>query len=115
MSQFVVSGKGVREDREVAFLNCRAGCGACCIAASIRSGIPGMREGKPAGQRCIHLDDGNLCRLWGTAAMPAFCRAFTPAREVCGDSAEDALWLLSELEISTAPDLFATTADVVGR
>lgn len=28
---------------------CRPGCGACCIAPSISSPIPGMPEGKAAG------------------------------------------------------------------
>ena len=30
-------------------MNCREGCGACCIAPSISSPIPGMPHGKPAG------------------------------------------------------------------
>jgi Fe-S-cluster containining protein len=28
-------------------LACRPGCGACCIAPSIASPIPGMPQGKP--------------------------------------------------------------------
>ena len=28
---------------------CRPGCGACCIAPSITSPIPGMPDGKPVG------------------------------------------------------------------
>jgi Fe-S-cluster containining protein len=32
-------------------MNCRLGCGACCIAPSISSPIPGMPQGKPAGVR----------------------------------------------------------------
>jgi len=43
---------------------CRAGCGACCIAPSISSAIPGMPDGKPAGVRCAQLDEQNLCRLF---------------------------------------------------
>jgi Fe-S-cluster containining protein len=27
-------------------MDCRAGCGACCIAPSISSPIPGMPDGK---------------------------------------------------------------------
>ena len=30
-------------------MNCRPHCGACCIALSISSPIPGMPAGKPAG------------------------------------------------------------------
>ena len=40
---------------------CRPGCGACCIAPSITSAIPGMPLGKPAGVRCVQLDDDNRC------------------------------------------------------
>ncbi|HNV09555.1 MAG TPA: YkgJ family cysteine cluster protein, partial [Dokdonella sp.] len=29
-------------------MSCRSGCGACCIAPSISSPIPGMPNGKPA-------------------------------------------------------------------
>ena len=36
-------------------MQCRAGCGACCIAISISSPIPGMPLGKPAGVRCVQL------------------------------------------------------------
>jgi len=45
-------------------MNCRQGCGACCIAPSITSPIPGMPEGKPSGIRCIQLTDDNKCRLF---------------------------------------------------
>ncbi|HVK38365.1 MAG TPA: YkgJ family cysteine cluster protein, partial [Candidatus Kapabacteria bacterium] len=36
-------------------MTCRDGCGACCIAPSITSPIPGMPDGKPAGVRCVQL------------------------------------------------------------
>ncbi|QSA20024.1 YkgJ family cysteine cluster protein, partial [Vibrio furnissii] len=42
-------------------MDCRLGCGACCIAPSISSPIPGMPNGKPAGTRCIQLNENNLC------------------------------------------------------
>ncbi|MCF5019628.1 YkgJ family cysteine cluster protein, partial [Pseudomonas lactis] len=29
-------------------MKCREGCGACCIAPSISSPLPGMPQGKPA-------------------------------------------------------------------
>jgi Fe-S-cluster containining protein len=38
-------------------LKCRDLCGACCIAPSISSSIPGMPNGKPAGVVCVHLDE----------------------------------------------------------
>ena len=41
------------------------GCGACCIAPSITSPIPGMPHGKPAGIPCVQLDEDFGCRLFG--------------------------------------------------
>lgn len=49
---------------------CRVGCGACCIAPSISSAIPGMPGGKPAGVRCVQLTDDNRCMLFGTTRAP---------------------------------------------
>ncbi|MFC3912575.1 YkgJ family cysteine cluster protein [Pseudaeromonas sharmana] len=79
-------------------MECRLGCGACCIAPSISSVIPGMPDGKPAGVRCIQLDEGNLCRLFGSALRPAVCSGFRPMADVCGQSAAQALTLLAEWE-----------------
>ncbi|NBX68342.1 MAG: YkgJ family cysteine cluster protein, partial [Proteobacteria bacterium] len=39
-------------------MECRIGCGACCIAPSISSPLPGMPHGKPAGVRCVNLNIG---------------------------------------------------------
>src|SRR5687767_14313051 len=52
-------------DLNVDELACRVGCGACCIAPSISSPIPGMPQGKPAGVRCVQLTEDNRCRLFG--------------------------------------------------
>ncbi len=82
---------------------CRAGCGACCIALSISSPIPGMPEGKPAGVRCVQLTPDNLCRLYGSPERPAVCVNLRPSPEMCGDSSEEALAWLSSLEEETAP------------
>ncbi|WP_342594623.1 YkgJ family cysteine cluster protein [Salinicola lusitanus] len=82
-------------------MSCRAGCGACCIAPSITTPIPGMPEGKPAGIRCVQLDDDNLCRLFGDASRPAVCRRFEYDRELCGDDREQALRILTEWEHAT--------------
>ena len=83
-------------------MNCRPGCGACCIAPSISSPIPGMPFGKPAGARCLHLSDSNLCGLFGHPARPAVCAAFKADRSVCGDDRDDAIRLLGWLEQATA-------------
>lgn len=82
-------------------MNCRLGCGACCIAPSITSPIPGMPEGKLAGARCIQLNDTNLCKLFGKIERPAVCGQFTATEDVCGTSSEEALWLISTLEQAT--------------
>lgn len=84
-------------------MNCRVGCGACCIAPSISSAIPGMPNGKPAGMRCVQLTDDNRCKLFGKPERPEVCRRLQPAEDMCGHSAQDALIYLSLLEKSTWP------------
>jgi hypothetical protein len=84
-------------------MDCRAGCGACCIALSISSPIPGMPNGKPAGVRCVHLSAGNLCLIYSHPDRPAVCAALRPSAEMCGDSTEHALAYLTELERLTKP------------
>jgi len=84
-------------------MECRPGCGACCVAPSISSPLPGMPNGKKAGERCVNLGADGLCRLWGSPDYPPVCRAFTPQRWVCGDTAAEALRLLADLEDQTRP------------
>jgi len=84
---------------------CRAGCGACCIAPSITSPIPGMPNGKPAGVRCIQLDDAMRCRIFGDPSRPAFCGGLQASEEMCGDTREQAMRWLTELEITTCPQI----------
>lgn len=83
-------------------MKCRAGCGACCIAPSISSPIPGMPNGKAAGERCVHLSGENLCEIFGESGRPSVCAAFQADRAVCGDSREEAIHLLGWLEQATA-------------
>jgi len=83
-------------------VECRAGCGACCIAPSISSPIPGMPHGKPAGVRCIHLSDDFLCAIFGRPERPAVCSGFKAEAEVCADDRESAIRLLGWLEQATA-------------
>ncbi|QQX60676.1 YkgJ family cysteine cluster protein [Pseudomonas chlororaphis] len=83
-------------------MNCREGCGACCIAPSISTPIPGMPNGKPAGERCIHLSVELLCGLFGQPERPAVCGAFQADVEVCGGSREEAIRLLGWWERVTA-------------
>ncbi len=81
---------------------CRSGCAACCIAPSISSPIPGMPLGKPAGVRCVQLDDDLRCRLFGQPGRPAVCASLAPSRDMCGEDREHALVFLQRLEALTA-------------
>ncbi|RUO30737.1 hypothetical protein CWE12_05715 [Aliidiomarina sedimenti] len=83
-------------------MQCRKGCGACCIAPSISSPIPGMPNGKPANTPCVQLDSDNLCKLFGDPRRPDVCAQFSAEAYVCGDNREQALILLSTLEESTS-------------
>ena len=78
-------------------MECRSGCGVCCIVVSISSPIPGMPGGKPAGVRCIHLADDYRCALWGRPERPAVCSAFKAEEEFCGRDREEAERILSSL------------------
>jgi Fe-S-cluster containining protein len=85
-------------------MECRVGCGACCIALSISSPIPGMPQGKPAGMRCAQLTSDNRCRLFGQPDRPAVCASLRPNEEMCGQTAAEALAWLTELERLTQPE-----------
>jgi uncharacterized protein len=78
-------------------MECRKDCGACCIAVSISSPIPGMPGGKPAGVRCIHLLDNNRCAIYNTPDKPKVCSDFKAELEFCGNSREEALQILFSL------------------
>ena len=84
-------------------MGCREGCGACCIAPSINSAIPGMPYGKPAGIPCVQLDDDYRCRLFGRPERPAFCASLHPSAEMCGADRREALSGLRLLEQATDP------------
>ena len=84
-------------------MECRIGCGACCIAPSISSPIPGMPHGKPAGVRCIQLDDANRCKLFGKPDRPDVCVRLRPSPSMCGASRDDAIAMLTALERATQP------------
>jgi uncharacterized protein len=61
-----------------------------------------MPNGKPAGQRCVQLDDNGRCRIFGRPERPAVCGGLRPQAEMCGDSREHALFYLHRLEALTA-------------
>jgi uncharacterized protein len=84
-------------------MDCRVGCGACCIAPSISSPIPGMPNGKPAGVRCIHLTSDHRCALFGKPERPEVCNRLQPSEQMCGHSTKEALIYLTYLERATRP------------
>ncbi|RMO85312.1 hypothetical protein ALQ33_00923 [Pseudomonas syringae pv. philadelphi] len=83
-------------------MDCRSECGACCIAPSITSAIPGMPHGKPAGERCLHLSLELLCALFGRPERPAVCSQFKATADVCGADQADAIRLIGWWEKATA-------------
>ncbi|MCL2294975.1 MAG: YkgJ family cysteine cluster protein [Spirochaetes bacterium] len=91
------------ESPETNKFKCRPGCGACCIAISISSPIPGMKEGKPAGIRCVNLDINNMCLLFGKKERPKVCVSLRPTKEMCGDSFPEAVKYLEKIEKETTP------------
>ena len=84
-------------------MECRVGCGACCIAPSISSAIPGMPQGKPAGIRCIQLNEDNKCKIFGQSNRPNVCLGLKASKEMCGTSFEDAIDFITMLEEQTKP------------
>jgi len=78
-------------------MDCRM-CGACCIAISISSIIPGTGKSKAAGERCIHLMDNDLCELFGNPIRPRVCGEYQADALFCGENREDAIRILSEIE-----------------
>lgn len=84
-------------------MECRPHCAACCIAPSISSPIPGMPNGKPAGVRCVQLDEHDRCKIFGRPERPAVCGSLQPSEDMCGDSREQALRWLGRLDAETRP------------
>jgi uncharacterized protein len=91
------------DDAYARAMECRPRCGACCVAPSITSAIPGMPHGKPAGLRCVQLDEEDRCRLFGRPERPAVCVGLRPDAAMCGATREHALRFLGDLERRTAP------------
>lgn len=82
-------------------MECRKGCGACCIAPSITQSYYQMPHGKKTGERCVHLDNDNACLLFGSEHRPKFCQDFLAELFICGNSFEEAMRTITELDIQT--------------
>ena len=83
-------------------MDCRAHCGACCIAPSISSSIPGMPHGKPAGVRCVQLLDDMRCGIFESPLRPKVCGSLAANVDLCGVDRGDALRLIQVMEVATA-------------
>ena len=84
-------------------MECRAGCGACCIVPAIHSSFCGMPNGKAQGERCGHLDENWLCGLFGDSRRPDCCSQFQAEDAFCGSSRAEALTLLNLIEVLSDP------------
>jgi len=78
-------------------MDCRPHCAACCIAPSITS------LHKPAGVACAHLDTELQCTIFGQPQRPACCGGLQPSQDMCGESREQAMLWLANLEAATRP------------
>jgi hypothetical protein len=78
-------------------MECRSNCGACCIALSISSPIPGMPDGKPVGIRCVHLTEDYRCAIYNHPLRPKSCAGFKAEPEFCGSDRDEALQILFSL------------------
>lgn len=83
-------------------MQCRSDCGACCIAPSISSPIPGMPQGKPANVRCVQLSEDNLCNIFGSIQRPRVCSSLRPSVNMCHTNREEAMAYLIHLEKLTS-------------
>ncbi len=88
-------------------MECRDACGACCIAPSIVEPFYGMPDGKKAGEVCVHLDIHNnyRCKIFDDRRRPRVCAAFKAEEDICGHDRDQAISILSELELITLSNI----------
>lgn len=84
-------------------MECRTGCGACCIVPSITTKTPKLPNGKPAGVPCPHLDNDIRCMIFSDPDRPKVCASLQASKEMCGNSKEAAMAYLKWLEDETTP------------
>jgi hypothetical protein len=56
---------------------------------------------KPAGVPCPNLDVDLRCTIFGRPERPACCSGLQPSQEMCGDTREQAMFWLADLEAIT--------------
>ena len=62
-----------------------------------------MPQGKPAGVRCVQLLLDYRCAIFGQPERPAVCVSLRPDESMCGANRDDAMRIISTLEIATNP------------
>ena len=62
-----------------------------------------MPHGKPAGVRCVQLDDAERCLIFGQAERPVVCGQLMPSVEMCGSDRSHAVQWLTQLDAATRP------------
>jgi len=90
-----------KEVKSVTKIECRKGCGACCIAISISSAIPGHPNGKPAGVRCLQLNSEGLCSIFESDQRPEVCGSFQAEELFCGSDSAEAFVRIETIETMT--------------
>jgi len=61
-----------------------------------------MPAGKMAGEYCVQLDEDLKCKIFGSELRPEVCAAFKAGKDVCGESREQAMLILTQLEKLTS-------------
>ncbi|GAL07473.1 proteinase inhibitor putative [Photobacterium aphoticum] len=64
-------------------------------------GDPGNAKGEAAGVRCVQLNEQNLCKIFGKPERPAVCSQFKACPSLCGQTSQQALDNITELESMT--------------
>jgi uncharacterized protein len=62
-----------------------------------------MPNGKAAGETCVQLLDDYRCAIFGDPSRPKVCADFSAEEYACGNSREEAINILSQLEDATSP------------
>lgn len=64
--------------------------------------MPGMPNGKAAGEWCLHLGDSLECGLFNDPRRPLVCSQLQPSPQMCGESRQHAMTFLGRLEAQTS-------------
>ena len=62
-----------------------------------------MPDGKPANTPCIQLDEQQHCKIFTSPLRPKVCAGLQASAEMCGNSRQQAMTWLIDLEMLTAP------------